>query len=155
MCCFLAFQCVPHFYDRRGGWTLVGSNAYADCSFPKGAGRCSYFLERPGFNAGSRADIKKDYLMGPQINSMKYTHGRVMAAAGKFPHGLFSYMYVTLMRRFTFRYMFVTKRSHTIPYHTIPYHPIPSHTIPSHTISLTASLCLMRWRWFTWQPGVV
>eukprot|EP00039_Didymoeca_costata_P018907 m.335475 g.335475 ORF g.335475 m.335475 type:complete len:491 (-) comp17604_c0_seq1:79-1551(-) len=77
-----AIEALCDMTTDGGGWTLVSSNSAKDATFPRGTARCGYFLERAGFNDGSRASIDKDYLIGPQINSMKYKEGRVMTAGG-------------------------------------------------------------------------
>lgn len=61
-----------------GGWTLVASNSGKDDRFPTGKNRCGLFLHKPGYN--QNPSIKRDYLIGPQINELKYTEGRVMVA---------------------------------------------------------------------------
>eukprot|EP00049_Salpingoeca_infusionum_P000920 m.43629 g.43629 ORF g.43629 m.43629 type:complete len:553 (-) comp10786_c0_seq1:166-1824(-) len=77
-----AIQVLCDMATDGGGWTLVASNAQADTTFPRGTSRCNFFLHRTGYNDGSRASVSKDYLIGPQIDSLSYSYGRLWIKSG-------------------------------------------------------------------------
>jgi len=77
-----AIKVLCDFDTDGGGWTMVSSNSVRDCTFPKGTSRCQWFLEKPGHNGEGKASIDKDYLIGPQMNNLKYTWGRIMSKEG-------------------------------------------------------------------------
>ena len=55
-----------------------------DRTFPRGGGRCSYFLERPGFNGAGRASLLRDFLIGPPINDLEFTYGRIFSTGARY-----------------------------------------------------------------------
>jgi hypothetical protein len=72
-----AVQVLCDMLTDGGGWTMVASNAHADRTFPRGSSRCNFFLERPGYNGAGRASVNRDFLIGPAIDDLDFTYGRI------------------------------------------------------------------------------